>query len=187
MAKQAHRNQGTNGQRRYTGYSGQMAVMAELLFRRCNVSVPVVDVGLDVFAFHEDHEEVARIQVKTGQGKRYKGEEGSSVKFDVPMRQLRHPDRPGLVYVLAARVEGRFLDFLIISRAEMRGFWIAEERFGTENDRSGNLVLTIQFRPHQVLCGEVVLTAYRNAWERLPPLRPRPDNTADLEGPEETD
>ena len=32
----------------YTGRSGQMAVMAELLFRRCNAAIPEVDVGTDV-------------------------------------------------------------------------------------------------------------------------------------------
>lgn len=55
-------------QRAYTGHSGQMAVMAELLHRQCNVAVPDVDYGTDVFAFHDDREDVARIQVKAARG-----------------------------------------------------------------------------------------------------------------------
>ena len=40
-----------------------MAVMAELLFRKCNVAVPIIDLGTDTFAFRDDREEVARVQV----------------------------------------------------------------------------------------------------------------------------
>ncbi|MGH7224944.1 MAG: hypothetical protein ACRELF_17105 [Gemmataceae bacterium] len=60
----------------YTGRSGQMAVMAELLLQHCNVAIPEVDVGTDVFAFHDAREEVARVQVKTAQAKRYKQGQG---------------------------------------------------------------------------------------------------------------
>jgi hypothetical protein len=56
----------------YTGRSGQMAVMAELLFRLCNAAIPEVDAGTDVFAFQDEREEVARVQVKTAQGERYR-------------------------------------------------------------------------------------------------------------------
>jgi hypothetical protein len=56
----------------FSGGRGQMAVIAELLHRRCNATVPHVDVGTDVFAFRDDREDVARIQVKTEAGKRYK-------------------------------------------------------------------------------------------------------------------
>lgn len=65
-----NRRRGTNDT--FLGHSGQMAVMAELLFRKCNVSKPDVDVGTDVFAFQDDREDVARIQVKTAQAKQYK-------------------------------------------------------------------------------------------------------------------
>jgi hypothetical protein len=47
--------------RPYTGRSGQMAVMAELLDRECNVAVPEIDVGEDVFAFRDGEEAIARI------------------------------------------------------------------------------------------------------------------------------
>ena len=47
-------------QRTYTGRSGQMAVVAELLFQQCNAAVPEVDYGTDVFAFQDEREEAAR-------------------------------------------------------------------------------------------------------------------------------
>ena len=72
----------------FSGGSGQMAVMGELLHRKCNAAIPLVDVGTDVFAFREDREEVARIQVKTEAGTWYKRAEGYSAKFGVPMKQL---------------------------------------------------------------------------------------------------
>jgi hypothetical protein len=160
-------------QRIYTGSSGQMAVMAELLFRQCNAAVPVVDLGTDVFAFQDDRELIARIQVKTGQGERYKREEGYSVPFQLPMAQLRHLDSPALYYVLAVRLEGRYVDFLVFRRSELKDYWNGGLRFGTEDRASGNLVLTIQFRPGQVVCGEVDLTGHRDAWNVLPPLQPQ--------------
>jgi hypothetical protein len=149
-----------------------MAVVAELLFRRCNVAIPEVDMGTDVFAFLDEREEVGRVQVKAAQAERYKREEGHSAQIQVPLKQLRRPDTPPRYYVFAVRLEGQWADFLIISRPEVSGYWHGGQRFGTQDSKSGNPVLTVQFRPATVLCGEVDLTANRNAWERLPPLRP---------------
>jgi hypothetical protein len=55
-------------QRTYTGSSGQMFAVAELLFRECNAAVPIIDYGMDIFAFQDDGEGIPRLQVKTGQG-----------------------------------------------------------------------------------------------------------------------
>lgn len=159
-------------QRTYTGHSGQLAVMAELLARQCNVAVPEVDWGTDLFAFVDERELILRLQVKAAHGKPYKVGEGYSVQFDVPLDQMHLPEPPVLYYVLVARVGGRFADYLIISRAELKVHRVSEKRFGTENQSSGNLVLTVQFRPSQVRCGPVDLTAHRNAWERLPVFYP---------------
>ena len=79
-------------QRTWTGHSGQNAVKAELLFRQCNVAVPEVDLGTDVFAFRDARPEMARIQVKTAQGRRYKNEAGYSATFHVPLKQLEIPE-----------------------------------------------------------------------------------------------
>jgi hypothetical protein len=156
----------------WTGRSGQLAVMAELVFRQCNVAIPEVDVGTDVFAFHDEREEIARVQVKSGQARRYKKEQGYTVQFALPMRQLQQPDEPELHYALAVRLEGQWVDFLLISRKEFNAYRNSERRFATENLTTRELVLSMQFRPTQVLCGEVDLTGHRNAWDRLPPLYP---------------
>lgn len=154
----------------WTGRSGQLAVLAELIFRQCNAAIPEVDVGTDVFAFHDESEEVGRLQVKTGQAKRYKKEQGYSVQFAIPLRQLEKRDWPRLHYVLAVRLEGQWVDFLLIGRPELRAYRNGPSRFGTENVTTRELVLSIQFRPTGVVCGEVDLTPHRNAWAHLPPL-----------------
>lgn len=161
-----------SNQRTYTGRSGQMAVVGELLFCRCNAAIPEVDVGTDVFAFHDEREDAARVQVKTEQGEAYKTGDGFSAKFRIPLKQVERPDKPALFYALVVRLEGRYEAFLLISRARLQEYWNGPRRFGGR-DKEGNLVLHIQFR-ERVLCGEVDLTEHRNAWELLPPLQPLP-------------
>ncbi len=145
--------------RSYTGRSGQMAVLAELLIRRCNAAVPEVDVGTDLFAFHDEREEVARLQVKTSQGERYKRGDGHSAQFSLPIKQLERPDRPSLFYALVVRLDERFIDFLVIGRSRLADLWNGPRRFGTR-DPDDNLVLTVQFRD-RVMCGEADLTDHR--------------------------
>jgi hypothetical protein len=171
----------------FTGGSGQMAVMGELLQRKCNAAIPHIDVGTDLFAFRDDREDVARIQVKTAPGKRYKNGQGYSAKFGVPMAQLGRTDAPPLFYTLAVRLENRWGSFVVISRAKLQELW--NKGCGSENQKSGDLELHIQFRPHeeaeehnggegrnessmQARCGEFDLMIVMNAWESLPPLKP---------------
>jgi hypothetical protein len=153
----------------FTGRSGQLAVLAEILIRRCNAAVPEVDLGTDVLAFLDDEDIVARVQVKTGQAERYRRGEGHSAQFSIALKQLKLPDVPPLFYALAVRLEDRFVDFLIIGRDRLSQYWKGPRRLGTL-DREGNLVLTVQLR-ERVLCGEVDLTEFRNRWDLLPPLR----------------
>ncbi len=160
-----------SNQRKFTGHSGQMAVMAEVLFRQCNAATPQVDIGTDVFAFHDEREEVARIQVKTEQGERYKKEDGYSAVFRIPLKQLERPDKPPLYYALAVRLEGQYVAFLVIGRARLSEYWNGTKKFGTKDE--GNLALHVQFR-ERVICGDVDLTEYRDAWEILPPLQSLP-------------
>jgi hypothetical protein len=167
-------------QRNYTGYSGQMAVMAELLFRQCNAAVPVIDVGTDVFAFRDDREEVARIQVKAAQGERYKKGGGYHAQFNISMSQLRATDEPPLYYALAVRLAFQWVSFLVIGRRRLKEYWESGS-FGIENPKSGELALSIKYRPAAdasdkltVRCGNVELNEYLDAWEQLPPLRPLP-------------
>ena len=178
-----------NSSASFTGGSGQMVVMGELLHRKCNAAIPHVDVGTDVFAFRDDREDVARIQVKTAPGKRYKNGQGHSAKFGVPMAQLSRTDEPPLFYALAVRLDHGWGSFIVISRTRLLELWF--DGCGSENRKSGDLELHIQFRPvneaernaggqasnasnWQAFCGECNLTEFMNAWENLPPLKPIP-------------
>lgn len=171
----------------FSGGSGQMAVMVELLHRQCNAAIPLVDVGTDVFVFRDDREDVARIQVKAARGQPYKRESGYHTKFGVPMDQLRRTDAPPLFYALAIRLDAGWGPFVVISRTDLQTLW--NDGLGSENQKSGDLELYIRFRPvgregelggvpaktagmPSALCGTFDLTRYVNAWESLPPLKP---------------
>jgi hypothetical protein len=159
----------------FSGGSGQMAVIGELLHRKCNAAIPIVDVGTDVFAFRDDSEDVARIQVKTAPGQRYKNVKGYHARFGIPMKQLRPTDAPPLFYALAVRLEKGWGSIIVISRANLKELW--NSGLGSENKKSGNLELHIQFRTEEdehvleARCGTFNLTDCINAWENLPPLK----------------
>lgn len=157
-------------QRFYTGYSGQMAVVAELVFRRCNAAVPALDEGTDVFAFKEDRPEVARLQVKTAQGQPY-ANGGCSGLFKIPLKVLEAVDDPPLFYALAVRLEGKWVDFIVVGRTRLQDYRMPNPNFGTLDKANQNLFLRIQFRPAGVTCSNVDLTPHRNAWNDLPPLQ----------------
>jgi hypothetical protein len=170
----------------FSGASGQMAVMGELLHRKCNAAIPHVDVGTDVFAFRDDREEIARIQVKAAPRHRYKRRKGYKARFAIPISQLRRTDAPPLFYALAVRLDNGWGRFIIISRTKLQELW--DGGCGSENKTSGDLELNISFRPDgddkkagggaeyepqlQAVCGDYNLRDYIDAWESLPPLKP---------------
>jgi hypothetical protein len=135
----------------FTGGSGQMAVMAELLHRKCNAAIPQIDVGTDVFAFRDDREDVARIQVKTAPARVYKHGQGYSAKFGVPMAQLRRTDEPPLFYILIVRLVNGWGSVIVISRTKLQELW--DEGCGSVNEKSGDLELHIRFRPVEKIAG----------------------------------
>ncbi|HJT78223.1 MAG TPA: hypothetical protein VJ739_13550 [Gemmataceae bacterium] len=159
--------------RLYTGHSGQRAVMAELLHRGCNVAVPEVDVGRDLYAFQDDEEDVTHIQVKTAGNARPRKTAGCySAQIDVPLRQLQEQDIPPLHYAFAMRLKDRWADYLIISRPRLKNLW-SRKGIGTSyTDRNGNALLKLHFSftPDAVTCGGEDFQPYRNAWTSLPPL-----------------
>jgi hypothetical protein len=175
-----------NSSEAFTGGSGQMVVMGELLHRKCNAAIPVIDVGTDVFAFLDHRKEVARIQVKTANGKPYKKTKGYRADFRIPIDQLERTDDPQLFYALAVRVKDGWGNILVISRANLqmlREFEVGSEIYNKKTKKS-DLKLYIRF--HQIsdeqkagderklnaVCGNIDLTEYLDAWETLPPLRP---------------
>lgn len=171
-----------NSTEAFTGGSGQMAVMGELLHHQCNAAIPLVDVGTDVFAFRDDREEVARIQVKTATGTQYKRSDGYSADFRVPIDQLSRADNPKLFYALAVRLTDGWGGIIVISRSKLKE--LRDEGCGSviKNKKTKKLALKllIQFRHEQAerkrdltaICGNTDLTAFINAWTTLPPMKP---------------
>lgn len=158
------------GEDAYTGRAGQLAVAAELAMRGCNAAIPEVDVGTDLLAFREEPFTVVPIQVKTAKAKLYSKTAGHGARFNIPMRHLEAQNPHGLFYVLAVWLEGRFTDFIVISRDELRHLTGGGVNCGSV-DKSGGLVFTLQFR-EVVQCGHVDMTRFRHAWSLLRPLHP---------------
>lgn len=160
----------------FTGRAAQLAVMAELLWLRCNVAIPEVDLGTDVFVFNDDREEVVRLQVKSCTSPYiYADGSGYSARFVLPVKQLnRMDDLPPLFYALAVMSSNRWVDFLVVSRARLQSYYNGATKFGSFNKDKNELTLTIQFR-EAVHCNGQTLTDCRNAWKSLPPLLPIPD------------
>jgi len=159
----------------FTGRGGQRAVIAELLCRHCNAAIPEVDVGEDVFAFHSDRNEIARIQVKTAVARRSKKTPDYVARFGIPVKQLKQDNAPPLHYILAVRLEQHWVDFIILPRSRIRALRDSDQPFGYENPTSGDLELRLVFGAESVLCGQVNLNEARNAWNALPPLKGRSD------------
>ena len=73
----------------YVGRAGQMAVMAELLWRGLNVAFPEVDVGDDVFVVKDETGELWRVQVKTATAGPLP--DGYSAQFSISLEPAREP------------------------------------------------------------------------------------------------
>lgn len=157
----------------YTGRSGQLAVLTELLARRCNVAIPEVDEGEDVLAFVLDEPDVTRIQVKTATAKRLKQKGKYAARVSVPLAQVEAEPLTPLHYVFAIRLEDRWSDFVILSRDELSDL---NQFYGVGyiNQKAGELQLYLSFSPTSLTCSGQDLQPYRNAWDRLPVMQRRP-------------
>lgn len=160
----------------FTGRAAQLAVMAELLRLPCNVAIPEVDLGTDVFVFKDDKEEVVRLQVKSCTVPYiYADGSGYSAKFALPLNQFhRMADRPPLYYALAVLRDDKWVDFLVVSRARLQSYYNGTSKFGSVDKANGVLIVTVEFRD-TVACSGQILTDCRNAWKSLPPLQTMPD------------
>jgi hypothetical protein len=150
----------------FTGKAGQMAVLAELLARQCNVAVPEVDEGEDVLAFILDDPDVTRVQVKTANAERLKEAGRYAARVSVPLAQLHARTRMDLYYVLAIRLEDRWVDFILISRTNL--YRASARGLGYVNRNAGELQLYLSFAPDEVICSGQSWQAARNAWTVLP-------------------
>jgi hypothetical protein len=147
-----------------------MAVMAELLVRGVNVAKPEIDVGEDLLAFQDGHRAVDRIQVKTATKVKRLKRGGYAAAVNIDLEQLRNLDDPELYYIFPVRLDGRWTDFIVISRADLRALHETEE-IGYENRKLSELQLHLTFGDElSLVCSDQDLSTYRNAWERLPVL-----------------
>jgi hypothetical protein len=154
----------------YTGQGGQLAAQAELLMRQCNVATPVVDLGLDVFAFLDALGAVTHIQVKTANATPLKESGRYAARVSVPLVQLEDEDKVKLYYIFAVRLGERWADFVVIGRFDLRAL-ARDESIGYRNEKAGELQLYLSFGPSALTCSSQDFQPYRNAWLRLPVLQ----------------
>jgi hypothetical protein len=149
----------------YVGRAGQMAVMAELLWRGWNVALPEVDVGEDVFVVKDESGELWRVQVKTATAKPQ--QTGYSAQFKVSLKQLETLRTPDLVYIFAIRSLGGWETFIVMDRSTLhREHEI--HRIGSVSQ--GNLVLRVSQDASFLRCSERDLLPYKGDWSRWPVL-----------------
>lgn len=147
----------------YIGRSGQLAVMAEFLARGYNVAIPEVDRGDDIFVVKDSNGQLSRIQVKTATaGTRSRLDR---VRFFVTRKQLEKPVDPDLTFVLAVRKNGRWDDFIVISRAALSEQHL---NFGAGSSTRSGVIFALAIGPGKVTCSGQDWTNFRNNWSPWP-------------------
>jgi len=149
----------------YVGRAGQMAVMAEFLWRGWNVAVPEVDVGDDVFVVKDEGGDLWRVQVKTATSQPQW--QGYSAQFSVSLDQLEAPRIPDLIYVFAIRGSAAWEPFIVIDRKTL---WNEHREHRVGSASQGNLILRFTVQDSELRCSNRDFTAYRNDWSRWPVL-----------------
>src|SRR5215217_1466042 len=149
----------------YVGRAGQMAVMAELLWRGWNVAVPEVDVGEDIFVVKDEDGDFWRVQVKTATAQPQLA--GCSAQFSISLDQLELTRNPDLVFVFAIRNADWWEPFIIIDRLTLFGEHVAH---GVGSVSDGNLILRFSVQDSKLQCSRRDFQAYRNNWSRWPVL-----------------
>lgn len=153
----------------YTGGAGQAAVMSEFLFRGCNVAVPEVDRGDDLFVVQDADGSLSRIQVKAAIGKRRARSDAYAAQVVVPLRQLSVKHTPDVTYVFVLRVDQRWRDFVVVPRGDLWALHMTKG-VGTAT-KAGGLVLTLVVSAARVDCSGEDFSAWRGDFSRWPPIR----------------
>jgi hypothetical protein len=149
----------------YVGRAGQMAVMAEFLWRGWNTALPEVDLGDDVFVVKDDSGDLSRIQVKTATARRQRN--GYSARFRVAFNQLRTPRTPDLIYVFAVRGPSGWEPFVIIGRDALLR---EHELQGVGSVNAGSVVFRFVVSAARLTCSGRDLTIFLDDWSRWPVL-----------------
>jgi hypothetical protein len=149
----------------YLGRAGQMAVMAEFLWRGWNVAVPEVDVGEDIFVVEDETGELSRVQVKTATAKSLQS--GYTVQFNISLKQLMTRRVPDLIYVFVIRSVRGWEPFILVGRRELAS---EHENQGVGSISRGDLILRFNVQDPELWCSNRDFRAYRNDWSRWPVL-----------------
>jgi hypothetical protein len=125
-----------------------------------------------MFAFKDDSAEVVRVQVKAcAAPKRFRDGSGYSARFTLPLKQLEaREETPPFYYAPAVLRDGRWSDFLVVSRESLQSHYDRGMPFGSRHETNEDLQITLEFRTN-VTCSGRDLTDFRNAWTSLPPFR----------------
>jgi hypothetical protein len=150
----------------YVGRAGQMAVMAEFLWRGWNVALPEVDVGEDIFVVKDEGGELFRVQVKTATARLQW--DGHSAQFSISLKQLKKPRIPDLVYVFVIRNDAAWEPFIIIDRKTL---WEEHKTHGVGSISHGNLILRFTIQSSTLQCSNRDFLACRNDWSKWPLIR----------------
>jgi hypothetical protein len=149
----------------YIGRAGQMAVMAEFLWRGWNTALPEVDLGDDVFVVKDDSGDLSRVQVKTATAQTQGN--GYSARFKVALKQLRTPRTPDLVYVFAIRGSSGWEPFIVLGRAALLE---EHELQGAGSVSDGSVLFRFVASSTRLTCSGRDLTTYQDDWSRWPVL-----------------
>lgn len=145
--------------------AAQTAVKSRLLGMGCNVAL--VEIGR-LLAFPDEQAGYTHIRVRAGTAVAA-GQTGDyAAEVAVPLQELKEPSP--LFYVFPVCWQGRYADFMVISRSRLDELRLNNE-LGPEEWAADtgvpSLKLKFCFSPGAVVCGGVDLTAYRNAWRTL--------------------
>lgn len=163
-------------QNAYTGRAGQFAAMAEFMIRGYNVAIPEIDVGDDIFVVKDIDGDLSRIQVKTALGKPQQQQNCYLAQFSIAHAHLEKPRKPEITYIFVTRLADRWKDFVLIPRRDL-DVLRQQRQIGTlsTNKKTGqqSLMLTMAFKPHDVVCSKYSLQQYRNCWAQWPIINHR--------------
>ena len=133
----------------FLGAAGQIYVMSELLARKWNVAIPIVDVGDDVLVVDDEEKTLIRIQVKTGITSTAK-DGTAKVMFNLQMSQLETSFQSQLIFALALRDKDGWTGILWIERESLLQLRIDfEQRYPFRHGTgiSDRIALTLKIDP----------------------------------------
>ena len=150
----------------YLGKAGQFSIMSEFLARGWNTCTPDVDVGDDVLVLEDKKGEFKRVQVKTATANEQK--DGYSIKFYIPLKQLRQSISPEIHYVFMIRHQNSWVNTMIIERTELYGLFKSSQIGAANND---SLTLYLTFKSNEMMCKKVDFMPFINDFSAFPDIQ----------------